>query len=95
MGIMDTIKEISKINQTEKIIRVITKFKGDKSFQEMTDLMNDLPEMKMTRPQLNNWALGLARPSKFQLYYVMTAGSGWAAEFAQALLEIIAPEMII
>ena len=76
------------------IPKIIEAYKQDKSFQEMTDKINEVPEITITRPQINNWALGIAKPNKYWLYYLAHRGTEWPSHMAFDMLKLIYPEML-
>ena len=79
-----------------EIQKIITQYKRDMTFQDMADAINSTPGLtgKITRPQINNWALGIAQPKPYVLYFLANRGAGWVSHMALDLLKVIEPEML-
>ena len=76
-------------NENASIQKVVEIHKGTKSFTDMADAMNEIPGVQITRPRINNWALGISQPDKFFIFYLATTSTGWIMEMCVDMLKVL------
>ncbi len=71
--------------------QLINEYKGRMTWADFAQAINRTPGLKspITRPQVNNWGVGVGLPEYYFLKHLEREGEGWVSRMAGELLKII------
>jgi len=72
-----------------KVQQIIHKYKGQQTWEEMTDYINRTPHLQseLSRATVNMWGLGKSQPGYYLLVHLEREGDGWVSRMAAELLK--------
>lgn len=77
-----------------KIQEIILRYKGEQTWEEMADYINQTPKLQspISRATVNMWGLGKSKPDYYFLLHLHAKSTGWVVRMAEDVLKVIAPE---